>query len=344
MDYLNKVSYNKNAIPSFASLEESILFAIDSNENEYNNFMESAALEELGTLKSTGHIILYEDASENEKSTRTRIIDKLIEAVRGMFSNVSALINKFLNALKESADKFKTKISAVMTKAAYKTKVSLIDDINYGKTYDYTILTETISGTGIIWDAVNTYEKSITDICLENIEPKSNLNETLEKVSKEVEQTKITLLKSIKASSSSAASIRAAIRSLVRGNEIEINKEYISKHGQEIYDYATLFNTSSDDIKVQFKVVKQDFNNSIEIIRKSKIDVALLAKYLEALKFSKNVITIISGVVCTCEKERQATAQRIVWKVYTNTKSKDKKVQVESSTTETETSSCLFDF
>lgn len=348
MSELDNVQY-RNIIPAYASLDEAALYVIERGELEFNEMMRHIGLTELGVLETTGTQMVYEETKLKS------LIDTIVGWLKQRWADITGLFNKALNFFKQKSDEFKKKTQDKKLDKLKK-KVEFLKDKEYGKTYEYSQFENIVNGTGVLWDALNKFEKGINDLQAtfmnyKDDETATEVNDMREKM----DTMKSDLFSAFNLDNSAKESdIKAKVTEWIRGKEVTINKAYIQSNIDSMFNSATDYNKTAKSVKKQLNKIKKDIDNDIKAVRKERktANESYLNAYLPYLKFGKNVTTAIAGATISAIKEKMSVDQRIILKLIVANTGKEEKEDgsvktesavVESSTIQTELAS-LFNF
>lgn len=336
MDFLQGVKMT-NVIPANVSIAEASLYVIEHSEGEFCNIIKSIGLGELAHLESTGTVIT------NEASIKD-IFDKIIDWLKEKWGSVKELFERALTAIMNTIDSFKKKISTKEFEG-FKKKASLIKEKDkdgnikvYGKTYEYTKLDEMINTAGPVWEALNKFNEKIHQIASKAVavddegaakEIFTDLTEAKDGITEDIS-------KIIGKEIGNESALVTAMVEYIRGNEVEIGKDYIIKNIDTIYKNVTDPGKVKSEIKKQLNNTKKDYNTDINRISKLKMKKDLTGenakRYVEAVRKGKQISTGIIGAILTCVKQKYSAEMRILMKLAIAGKEKEVKEKTNEST------------
>lgn len=358
MDFLQDVKMN-NVIPADATIKEGALYVIEHGEAEFNKIVKEIGLKELAYTESNGKVVT------NEASVKS-IVDGIIQWLKDKWASLKNLFDRALKFVTGKITEFKSKISAKRLEHAKKAALNLKDkdkDGNtkvYGKTYQFTNLDKVVNMSNGIWAAIRGFEKDINNI-VDGLKISDDVEEAAriaqdgrEKLEDARDIMYRDIAKEIGVSADDVASdsgMISAIESWIKGEEVEVTKDYINKNIDDIFKSATDSNNSVKDIKKVYNSFKKDYNDSISYLNKQKVfhklNSQVFSTYRSVLKSGKNTGTSLVGAILGALKAKISVDQKIIMKL-TLTSAKEQPTNesatpIESSSYQTELVS-LFNF
>lgn len=279
-----------DVIPSWASLEESSLFLIENAEKEYNAMMASIGIQEY-TEAVQGKVV--SEADEGFGAKVKGLANKLIDWLKARWNQIKGLFDKAAKAINNQIDKFHQKIGDRRLDKL-PAKVANLKDKTFGKTYAYPEFAKISGDGGTPFRAVEVYANNVTSTLKSNGEPEAVGNKL-----KEVDES---FRKTFGAGSADKdSSIKGSIQSWIRGEEVTINKDYLSKHITEMIKNTASFSKVQRDLKASMNSSKKTFDNTIKEIKEGAKDNESFAKLFGVvspyIKKVHHYSATVSGVI-----------------------------------------------
>lgn len=252
--------YNE-VIPSYASLNESYLYLIENAEVSYNAMMADIGVQEY-TEAVQGKVV--SEADEGFGAKVKNLANKLVEWLKARWKNIKDLFDKAMEKINTKFDEIKRKIGDRRLNKI-PAKISNLKDKNYGKTYEYPHLDEVSSDGGAIFNAVKAYG--------ENVSAQLGSKGDPEEVKKRLKEIDDSFKREFGAGTDGKDSaIKGAIQSWVRGNEVTINKDYLSRHINDMINGVANFSKTQRTLKGALKGAQKGFDASIKKIKEEAKD------------------------------------------------------------------------
>lgn len=316
-----------NVIPTYASVEESALYVIESMESNFNAMMESVGIEELQTFEESGDILL-------EAEHKNKVIDSIVTWLKETWEKVRGLFEKALKAIKDQIDKTVSKVGKASKDKCKKMADRLKADKVYGKGFEWSGFADIIEGNGEIWNAVRGFEDAITGVKADyNYDPNN-----LMKIKDQLDTAKDKMEEKIISKSDGKKDIQSAVSRIIKGKEIDINKDYIVKNFDELWNYGTDFGKTANTVKKSLNKTKKSFDDTEKyfrgLARQKDENAAIIKEVIKYVKASKSTLISLDGAILSCVKTRCYEATRIILRLVVAVKQKEEKeAKAETKTT-----------
>jgi hypothetical protein len=330
IDYLSNVKTN-NVIPSYASVNEGYLYVIEASEKDFYSMMKTIGLDELGILEATGKPAIY------EAGKISAVIDNAIGFLKKLWANLKGMFTKVLSTLKTSCIKFKKwwdhdgDVIHLFINTIAKSKSKKLIDGSFGMLYSYENMDEIIHGKGVLWKAVNSYDDTLFNHSLVNLDVKAYTpNRDANNAKQAMEKAKVQLIKAMAlGSDANDTSIKERVKTYIRGSKepnVEVNKAFIQKNFDEMVRTCAEYRYVAEKVTALFNVAKKDINDEIKKLNslKSKIDMDIYQQYMESIKFGKQTVVTICNAATDCLFEQQREYRKILFKLATASKANAK--------------------
>lgn len=321
MDYLSNVKI-ENVIPAFSSVEEGALYIIENNEKCFNNIIMSIGLKELAFTEATNDVVVTEASVKEIKDGIVTILENFWAGLKDAFEKVLNFISGKVKEFKEKmAVKEFNKLQEKAAKIKEKDKEGKVKV--YTKTFEYKNYDALISMEGPVWNALEKYQKNVHDTLFDFKSAAGDntnafaLKDLYEKVNDANDELVKAFVSTTGAEISNENSIIEVIKNYIKGEEVDVTKEYIVNNLKEIFDYCVDYNKSASEVKKLLNKSKKSYNNDIALIKKEKKDVpaGVYRAYATAIKKAKNVHTGIVGAILSCTSQRLSCNMKILMKL-----------------------------
>lgn len=314
-----------NVIPGYASVEESALYVIESMEDNFNTMMQTIGVTELQHFEESGEIL-------NEAEQKEGFIQKIIEWIKETWAKVRGLYEKALAEIKKQIDKIKAKIASDANKEKCKKMAErLKDDKKYGKGREWTGFDKVVSCEGDIWDGLKQFDHAITQVKIEySMDPKNIMN-----IRDQLDEARAKMISKVDAANKKLSKnatnrdIQVAVKEVIEGKEVDIDKKYILSNFDVLWNYATDFGKTASELKKSLNKTKAKFEESEKYFKnllKNKDDnTAVIKEVIKYTKESKATLIAINGAILTAAKSRSYESARIMLRLAVAVKTKEEK-------------------
>ena len=358
-----------NVIPAYASVEEGALFVAESVEVSFNEMMKEIGISELRAVEEG---VMLEAEEEKVKFSA-----KAKEWLQSIWQKIKGLWAKALAAIQSAMGSLVKKVKSIgKGKENLKKFAQLIKDTDkdgkekvYLKGHKWSGFDDAVSERGKCWDVVNTFaastgkvkNKNAADSFLNNAKNDLNRNGSLGAnfIKEDLDDAKDKVKNILDISTVDTASIQSAIVKIIKGEEIDITKNYIVKNFEDIWKYAADYSFTSGRVKGILNATKKQFDDDIKWMQKNAEEYPeeILKGVINMVKEAKQILVAVNGGILSALKQRSSESSRIIFKLATAARAKedaDKKQKVneaytaeeevvESATFQTELAS-LFQF
>ena len=322
-----------NTLPIYASQDEMGLHIALEAEKSFNEMLESAGIAELHEFEESG--VVTEAKSGSLKDAFLGWLNKVWEAIKKAYDTV-------LEFVKKHTDKVREKLSeiAAKDKAAFVKRAGLLNEKgkdgkkkNFGKAHTWDGFNDVINSRGPVWKAINVYDNAVSKLpavdysknldgskiktsgeALTNASDsaRAKIQEVFENVNKEAKTA-------LGVGSLESAKIQAKVKKIITGKEIDVDKNYITSHAEELFGYGTDFGKTASDVKKNINAVKKNFDSTKRELeafyRKIHGNDTVIASVIKNMKQGKLVLTAISNATVSSVRTRCIEASGIVLRV-----------------------------
>ena len=313
-------------VPSYAAPHEVGLYLAVETERSFNEMMQSIGIEELHSFEENGKVVLEAEAAEASKEKKANKIAEWLEArwndIKRVFDQLLKGIQSMINAAKRKlnellgSDKNKAKVVAAVERLKESGKDG--KKKTFGKDYQWTEFKLICSGQSDVNDALREYQ---------SFAKKAASGSMNYKEEKDAADKKVAGILGIKGDLTTAE-IDKAITTKMRGEEVEIDKEYLKKNIDDIFAYATDFGLCSAYIRKFLANTKKAFDEAKKAVKdaaKQSKDDENLAGAAKIVKAESLFSTAASSAIMKNVRLRTNTSIRVILRLAIAAKQKEVK-------------------
>lgn len=312
-------------VPSYAAPHEVGLYLAVETERSFNEMMQSIGIEELHSFEENGKVVLETEAAEASKEKKAnkiaewlearwndikRLFDQLLKGIQSMINGAKRKLNELLGS-----DKNKAKVVAAVERLKESGKDG---KKTFGKDYQWTEFKLICSGQSDVNDALREYQ---------NFAKKAANGSMNYKEEKDAADKKVAGILGIKGDLTTAE-IDKAITTKMRGEEVEIDKEYLKKNIDDIFAYATDFGLCSAYIRKFLANTKKAFDEAKKAVKdaaKQNKGDENLAGAAKIVKAESLFSTAASSSIMKNVRLRTSTSIRVILRLAIAAKQKEAK-------------------
>lgn len=324
----------------WVSIDEANMFILEESELEFNAMLGSIGVLEYAEAKE-GIV------TEGFKEKASKFKDMITGWLKSLRDKITHAWEFVIGKLQDMVDNAKRKIGDHRLKVLPK-RVAKLKDKEYGKTFEYPNFDKTLECGGEAFLPVKTYMNEVNAIFA------SDYGEDTETVKAKLEGYDKKFLGGLGAKQDSGKSdIKDAVKKLICGNEVTINKAYIQANITDIINNVASFSSTQRKLRNGMKNIRKEFDNHINELKKAgKNDEGfstLFGVVSPYIKKSHQYYSTVSNAVLAATKKKMHTELRIILRLTVTLRDKsgsgDKKEEAtsESATFQSEIAS-LFDF
>lgn len=289
-----------NKIPEYVTIEESYLLLIESAEQDFNAMWSNIAINEYNDIIGKSFV------SESGFGDKVKsIVKSITDWIKARWNDLTKLFEKALNAIRDKIDEFNSKITKSTLKWIPK-KLNKLKDKAYGKTYEYPNFDSISSDGGSVFAAVRAYSDKVLSTLTG-----SGSNED---VKKDLESIDTSFKREFGAGKDSKdGAIKGAMQKMIQGNEVTIDRNYITSHYQSMVDGCADFSKVQRSLRGVLKSAKKEFDKQISELKKKEKEnndftsrLGVIAPYIKKTHhyFSTATSTILAATKNKMAKER----------------------------------------
>ena len=274
MSELDNVLCVENAIPSYASINESGFYALNAIEENYSEMMVSIGLNELA-LKESG----VEPVNEADS-----IIDKIIGFFKAAWKKIQDTFEKFLNAIKKRIDELNTKFKNKKVPEFKKTVDAIIKS---GEKVKFNSITD--------WKNLDAYAGDVKSYsamgAILGIDPDATATDD----ESAMEKLKGKIATAASADSGEIKDVKAAAEKFFTGGEkVKVDIAFVKSNADKLFVTVVDLAKSKSNVKSAYKEEKKVVDDAIKGIKKNKD--AISKEKLSQYKYMIQASTAINNV------------------------------------------------
>ena len=291
------IKANKEIFPAFATLDECLFYALEEEQNNYNSMMKNIGLNELGFFVSYGSVIdqvlLKEDGEEGDKvdaaeAEKKEKANKIKDGVGNVGKNLKDLLDKAIGVIKGLVEKVLGKVKDLVDSSKEKLTDKAVGNLE-----------------AKLANLPDDYKFGKT-YTYKGLESFANYNGYVDEEGKGV----------------AVDSEIETIKNLMRGDEVEMTKDWVKANIDDIKKTAVNYNFFSNSVKKSYK-------DCINALKEKKAECEKKSDAYKDFQAAISSATKAMNCACSCHFEKFKACRKVILKLaVTSDKVKEEKKEV----------------